>query len=283
MKISVITPTFNRSHLLPQLYKSLTKQTIKDQLIWIVVDDGSEDDTEGLIHSYMTENLIKIKYLRQKNAGKHTAVNSAFKTIDTAYFMVIDSDDFLRETAMEKCLQLINEINNNEKIVGFTFILVRDLRNINLDEFGNFRSLNHSEYEMKIKGEMIFCYRIRIAHEFPYPEFKDEKFIQESIVHHRIGEKFKVLYTDNILAFGEFQSDGLTANFYQLLKRNPHGSMLTMSEKLKSTDFSRKEKLQYAKTYWEIALNAKQITWWQKFDGINLKWTIKVFKNKVFK
>ena len=46
--VTIFTPTYNRAHLLPRLYDSLKKQTKKD-FVWLVVDDGSVDDTQKLI------------------------------------------------------------------------------------------------------------------------------------------------------------------------------------------------------------------------------------------
>ena len=59
MKISIITATYNREKLLSRLYKSLCEQTCKD-FEWIVIDDGSVDNTEQLIKNYIDEKLLDI-------------------------------------------------------------------------------------------------------------------------------------------------------------------------------------------------------------------------------
>ena len=72
--ITIITPTYNRADLLPRLYESLVRQTDKD-FEWLVVDDGSTDKTEELIQQYCQTGAVGITYIRQENAGKHTALN----------------------------------------------------------------------------------------------------------------------------------------------------------------------------------------------------------------
>ena len=67
--ITVFTPTYNRAHLLPQLYQSLLQQKTKD-FEWLVVDDGSRDNTKELINSFMAEGRVNIRYIYQENGGK---------------------------------------------------------------------------------------------------------------------------------------------------------------------------------------------------------------------
>ena len=67
--VTVFTPTYNRRRLLPRLYESLCKQEYAD-FEWVVVDDGSTDETEDLIRTYIEESTFPIVYLYQKNSGK---------------------------------------------------------------------------------------------------------------------------------------------------------------------------------------------------------------------
>ena len=74
--ITVFTPTYNRAYMIDKLYDSLCLQTCKD-FEWIVVDDGSVDNTEELIQNFIQENKIHIVYYKQKNQGKHIAINKS--------------------------------------------------------------------------------------------------------------------------------------------------------------------------------------------------------------
>ena len=73
-ELTVLTPTYNRAALLPRLFESLCRQTCKD-FEWIVVDDGSTDETEAVVRSVGREAAFPVRYLRKENGGKHTAVN----------------------------------------------------------------------------------------------------------------------------------------------------------------------------------------------------------------
>ena len=69
-KITVFTPTFNRGYIIENLYKSLQRQSYKN-FQWIVIDDGSKDDTEKLFEKWTNEdNLFDITYKKVKNGGK---------------------------------------------------------------------------------------------------------------------------------------------------------------------------------------------------------------------
>ncbi|MFX5085308.1 glycosyltransferase family A protein, partial [Acinetobacter baumannii] len=64
--ISLITATYNREKLLANLYKSLCEQTTK-KFEWIVVDDGSVDETNNLINKFKLDNIVDITYLKKEN------------------------------------------------------------------------------------------------------------------------------------------------------------------------------------------------------------------------
>ena len=78
--ITVITPTYNRATNLRSLYRSLLSQT-NNNFIWLIVDDGSTDDTNNVVSAYVAEKKIQIKYIKKENGGKHTALNLGIKTI----------------------------------------------------------------------------------------------------------------------------------------------------------------------------------------------------------
>ena len=103
MQITVFTPTYNRAHLLPRLYKSLCAQTCKD-FEWVIVDDGSVDDTKSIIDGFINDNSITIRYFCQENGGKHRAINRGVKEAKGNLFFIADSDDTLPEKSIETVL-----------------------------------------------------------------------------------------------------------------------------------------------------------------------------------
>ena len=101
--LTVFTPTYNRAYLLPKLYRSLCDQTNKD-FIWLIIDDGSIDNTEEIISQWIFEDKIDIKYHYKDNGGMHTGHNLAYKVIETELNVCIDSDDFMPDNAVELIL-----------------------------------------------------------------------------------------------------------------------------------------------------------------------------------
>ena len=85
VKVSVVTPTYNRGNLLYKLYYSLINQTC-EKFEWIIIDDGSTDNTEQIVKKFIFSKKIKIYYLKKENGGKHTAIN-----------YILDKNDLLQE------------------------------------------------------------------------------------------------------------------------------------------------------------------------------------------
>lgn len=98
--LTVFTPTYNRAHTLQRLYDSLCRQTCKD-FEWLVIDDGSTDNTGQLIQDFISENRIPIRYLHKENGGLHTGYNTAYANITTELNVCVDSDDYMPENAVE--------------------------------------------------------------------------------------------------------------------------------------------------------------------------------------
>lgn len=101
--LTVFTPTYNRAHTLERLYRSLCSQTCQD-FDWLVIDDGSTDDTKGLIEKFTAEGQIPIRYIHKENGGLYTGYNVAYETIETELNVCIDSDDWMPEDAVESIL-----------------------------------------------------------------------------------------------------------------------------------------------------------------------------------
>ena len=80
MKITVFTPTYNRAYIIENLYRSLQRQSFRD-FEWVIVDDGSSDNTEELVNGWKNENDFPIIYFKQPNGGKCSAINTANATI----------------------------------------------------------------------------------------------------------------------------------------------------------------------------------------------------------
>ena len=115
--LTIFTPSYNRAYCLNQCYESLMRQTNKD-FIWLIIDDGSTDDTKALVQSWIIENRIDIKYHYQDNQGMHGGHNAAYRLIETELNVCIDSDDFMPDTAVEDILTCWKTTENKENLSG---------------------------------------------------------------------------------------------------------------------------------------------------------------------
>lgn len=118
--LTVFTPTYNRAHTLPRLYQSLCSQTSQD-FDWLVIDDGSTDETKELIGGFSAEGRIPIRYIHKDNGGLYTGYNVAYETIETELNVCIDSDDWMPEDAVERIIDKWRKEGSDQYagIIGF--------------------------------------------------------------------------------------------------------------------------------------------------------------------
>ncbi|MGI6223221.1 MAG: glycosyltransferase family 2 protein [Prevotella sp.] len=100
MLFSIFTPTYNRSKLLPRLFESLLRQNLKD-FEWLIVDDGSTDETHTIIENFMRHSYFPIRYFFKENGGKHRAINYGVKNAEGELFFIADSDDLLLPNSLQ--------------------------------------------------------------------------------------------------------------------------------------------------------------------------------------
>lgn len=117
MKLTILTPTYNRGYILNRLYESLLNQTDND-FEWLIVDDGSTDDTLNIVESFKKENKLKIRYIRQENGGKHRALNVGICTIESDWTFIVDSDDYLLPEAVHEIFRTHQDFAYDEKRIS---------------------------------------------------------------------------------------------------------------------------------------------------------------------
>lgn len=230
--ITVFTPTYNRGYIISKLYKSLCTQTCFD-FEWIVVDDGSSDNTEVLLKSFIEENLINIQYIKQENGGKHRAINRGIKDANGDLFLIVDSDDYLSNTAIESLKFYYNKIKNKTIFSGVFGMRVypngkRIGGNVNFDTIEC--NLLDFRYKYGIHGDLADAYKTKILKKFPFPEIENEKFCPEALVWNRIAAKYKIYFFNENIYICNYLPDGLSANIFSLRKSSPVASMLTYLE-----------------------------------------------------
>lgn len=259
MLVTIATPTFNRAHLLPRLYKSLCNQNCKE-FEWVVVDDGSEDETEQIVAGFINEGKITIRYIRKDNGGKHTAVNLAVKEAEGELFFIADSDDWLPESAIKKVIGAYVKIANENDFAGVC----------GLDEFADGRIvgsgltrpiIDASPLDIRVKwnvrGDLKEVFKTAIIRMFPFPEIDGEKFCPEALVWNRIGLRYKLRYFNEPIYTVEYQLDGISNAITKARMKSPVASMMTYSEWFNHAK-STKLKLRMAVNYWRFSFCTKK-------------------------
>lgn len=222
--ITVLTPTYNRFHTLPRLYKSLESQTSKS-FEWILVDDGSTDETKDWFENIKNGVDFPVRYIFQENAGKHVAINTGLAHVSGEWVVIVDSDDALANDAIEVILKDVL-IHDSENLFGLCYrkaFFNRDLvgKVITKD---NPLFMHPSEAGRFFEGDLAYVFRTKALRAHSFPVIEGEKFVPELYVWNKIGDEGKILFFPNkAIYFCEYLSDGYTANFRSNLRKNPIG------------------------------------------------------------
>lgn len=253
MLVTIATPTYNRAHLLPRLYKSLCNQSCK-YFEWLVVDDGSRDETESVVAGFIAEGKIDIRYIKKDNGGKHTAVNLAAKEAKGELFFIADSDDWLPKAAISKVIEIYGSIKSNDDYAGVC----------GLDEYedGSIVGsglpqpiIDASPQDIRakwgVRGDLKEVFKTAVIKEFPFPEIEGEKFCPEVLIWNRIGSKYKLRYFNEPIYTVEYQPDGITSSIIIARKNSPIATMMTYSEWFEDA-IPLIQKIKMAMNYWRF-------------------------------
>lgn len=225
--ITVLTPTYNRAYILSKVYDSLVRQTNK-QFEWLVIDDGSTDNTYEVVSKYINESKIKIKYFYKENGGKHTALNYGVKKVNTKYVIILDSDDYLKEDCIEIVLKKWNKYDKNKKIGCLSFLKVFPNNKVIGKTYEESEIIsNHIDfrYNRSLLGDMCEVFRSSVLKKYPFPVFENEKFLSEAIVWNKIAYDYDTVYINYPIYVANYLEDGLTSNSLKLRYNNPIGAL----------------------------------------------------------
>lgn len=230
-KLTIFTPTFNRAYILETLYLSLTRQTCKD-FIWVIVDDGSIDNTFELCSRFINEGKIKIEYYFQNNSGKMKAHNYAVKKCNTEFFFCVDSDDYLVDKAVEllyECMKTVESSNVSGIIAYRGESELTTLNGMTFDRLGE-TTLNEL-YANGFKSDTSLIFKSSILKQNLFQEVEGENFIPEAILYDKLDQSFKLQIMSKILVVCKYLEDGYTTHGIKLLINNPIGAYLTYKQK----------------------------------------------------
>ena len=223
--LSIVTPTYNRAHLLPACFESLQKQTDFD-FEWIIVDDGSKDNTAEVVSGFHTD-LFPVIFVQKENGGKHTALNTAMEHIHGQYVLFLDSDDYLTEDAVSAVRTGWETWQEHPEIAMVTFLKGAHKDDPNCTGPIANEPVDILRYKRNIIHSSDCCEVIRsdIFKRFPFPVFEGERFLSECALWNRVAKEYKCVYLNEVIYICEYLEGGLTKSGRALRIRNPRGGM----------------------------------------------------------
>ena len=283
--ISILTPTYNRGKLLLPLYESLKNLTFED-FEWLIVDDGSEDDTEQYALSWISYNIQKaefpIRYIKKSNGGKHTAINRGVREANGELILILDSDDTLPEDSLATIAQYYEQCKGYKDCAGVCGLMSHhdgQLIGTGFPKDPMYESALQFRYAEKsnVTGDLLEIYKTSVMREFPFPEIENEKFCPESLVWNRIANKYKLFCFNKVVYYRDYLDGGLTSKIVRIRMNSPIASTMTYAEML-DYNISLKWKIRSAINYWRFkycitnkSLKAPAVKWyWKVFQIIGL-------------
>lgn len=241
--LTVFTPSYNRAYTLHKCYESLLRQTSKD-FTWVIIDDGSSDNTKELVDSWINENKLEINYIYQENQGMHGAHNTAYKNIKTELNVCIDSDDYMPDDAVKKIISFWNK-NKRSDLAGIMALDAYTDGKVIGDKFPN--ELKESTYfdiynKYGLKGDKKLIYRSELTIQYPYPIFEGEKYVSLAYKYAKLDSKYKLALMNEVVCNVEYMEDGSSLNMLKQYRRNPKGFAFIRIDNMKNPKASLKFK-----------------------------------------
>ena len=241
--LTIFTPAYNRAYTLHKCYESLKNQTNKD-FKWLVIDDGSTDNTKELVYKWKEEADFEIIYIYKDNGGMHTVHNTAYENIDTELNVCIDSDDYMTNDAVDIIVKEWKKVKNN-KLAGLGALNIFESGKVIGTQFpeGVYSSKYFDIYNKHgVSGDKKFVYRTELTRKFPYPEYAGEKYIGLDYKYKKLDEKYELALINKVVCIVEYMDDGSSKNMLKQYRNNPRGWCFFRLENLKIPNTSLKYK-----------------------------------------
>lgn len=222
--ITIFTPTYNRASTLKYCYDSLKNQSYKN-FCWLIIDDGSTDETESLVETWKKENIIDIQYIKKQNGGKHTAYNLAVENCKTDLIIIsLDSDDKFTNNAIQLFYDNWKKRDKRKKFVGVVGICTDQKYSSRYKYYYPFdklkdMSLAKSLSQNLFNASAIFMFKTSYLKKYMYPEINGEKFFTEAYTYYQMDES--MVWLDDYVCIREFRNDGLTKNTFKSYVNSP--------------------------------------------------------------
>ena len=209
--------------------------------MWLVIDDGSTDNTAELIQKYIDENVIEIEYIYQDNMGMTAARNLGYENIKTEINTIIDSDDWMEENAVDLIINYWNA-NKNDSVAGIIALnrkIDGDLKGTKLPTGVKQCTFTDLHEKYKCNGDKKLIYRSDISKQYPYPKFENEKSFPASYKFRKIDLDYEMLLLEKFVCVVDFNQDGQTFGRIQQYKKCPNGYAYYRNEMMRISNNPR--------------------------------------------
>lgn len=226
MKITIFTPTYNRAYILPRAYESIKMQEYSDvEVEWVIMDDGSADNTKELVESWQSEHCVCIKYYYQENQGRFSAFNHAKPYFSGDLVAFLDSDDYFFPNAIQKLADAWNQVDNQLECSGvIAYMGTNDNKLVgsSFPEGVKFERIYRLYDRYGIQGDKFLMFRNDLVQKYEYPLFSKERFGGDSILFNYINSEFPMYLLREKISFREYMEDSITKNLlkYHLNSKN---------------------------------------------------------------
>lgn len=233
------------------MYESL-KQQSDPHFTWLLIDDGSQDDTPLLAEQWKREGLLDFRYLRKENGGKHTALNLGISQIDTELTFIVDSDDWLPENAVERILFYHAKYRQRTDLCGYSFLRFYSDGTVNTARFPE-DELIGTYVEVRINGgiggDKAEVFRTDILKKYPFPVFGQERFLPEDLVWVQMSGPYRMVHINECVYISDYLEGGLTKSGRRMKMKFPLGMMARSKVYLEDPKVNWKVKLKMMMLY----------------------------------
>lgn len=220
--ITVFTPTYNRAHLLHRLYESLLRQS-NQNFKWLVIDDGSVDNTKEVVDDFISDGKIDISYVYKENGGLHTGYNTAIEHLDTELSICIDSDDWLPDDAIEHILAIWSQIEDDSiaGLIGLDYTAEGELIGDHLKDGEIINPIDLLASKTNC-GDKKYVVRTDLYKTVaPMPVYEGEKNFNPHYMILKLSAMYRFQAVDSAFCIVDYQSDGMTANQFKQYVDSP--------------------------------------------------------------
>ena len=133
-EISVLVPSYNHAPFVEQTLRSIYAQTLKPKKL-IVIDDGSKDESAGIIERVLRDCPFENEFIRRENRGLCATLNEGFQLAEGEFFAYLGSDDLWLPDFLEKQTELLKK--RPQAVLAFAHAFVIDEKNQIIDRTDN--------------------------------------------------------------------------------------------------------------------------------------------------